>query len=379
MASTIGFSSPQNALQVRCNLLGQYFMAWAKQTSMHIAMEELEEKFAYIDLAAGAFTAIPEDSPSYAILEWASRQRNIRTQLYPLLNDGDAEQATTWQHCLHQLPRLEHFTFAPQVYQTTVDKTLQATIATVRSLPTLVSADWCANTGLSWDWLRDLVQLHPADCLLWVNYKQLLAWTKRKRDQEQLERTLGQQASHALKAAFKKRLSPAQKADYWKQLLEERLQKVVGGQLGLLCYTFYDEQDKTEQFLYFLTQNPVAYTRMRQIMHSESQLIEDGIGNLCYQPSQGARKAMCSPTLFGPMFELEQHLLGTYLHQTIQLIDLYEAQHWGRSLTKKNYIDALLNLEEKGQLKITRKRPPRGRVHPKGHLPDKTFLSFKPQ
>jgi hypothetical protein len=295
-----------------------------------------------------------------------------------LFNDSAAEQTAAWKHALEALPRLEHFTFAPQVEQTTVDIPLKENIATVRSLPTLISADLCANTGLSWDWLRDLVQGHPADCFLWVNYKQLLAWTRRKRDQEQLERVLGQQASHTLKAAFKKRLSPAQKEQYWKQLLEERLQEVVGQQLGLLCYTFYDEQDRAEQFLYFLTQNPASYTRMRQIMHSESQLIEDGIGNLCYQPSQGCRKSITSPTLFGPMFELEQHLLHTYLNQTIQLIDLYEAQHWGRSLTKKNYIDALLNLEEKGQLKITRKRPLRGHVHPKGHLPDKTFISFKP-
>lgn len=380
MASTIGFSSPENALQVCCNLLGHYFMPWAKQVSMQIAMEGLEEKFAYIDLAAGAMTGDPLLSPSYAVLEWASRQRNIRPQLYTLFNERDPEQWAAWKEGLEELPRLEHFTFAPQLHQSVVDTTLQQTIATVRSLPTLVMADWCINEGLTWEWLKELVQEHPADCLLGVNYQQLLQWGKRKKDHPQLERTLGITDSQTLKATFKKRLSASEKLVYWKQLLEERLQQVLGANHpGLLCYTFYDEKDKPSYFLYFLTRNPKAYTAMRQVMNAESQIIEDGIGNLAYQPSQGSRKSIASPTLFGPMFELEQHLLATYLNQTVQLIDLYEDQHWGRSLTKKNYIDALLNLEEKGQIKITRKRAPRGRTLPKHHLPDKTFLSFKPQ
>ncbi|MGH1336494.1 MAG: hypothetical protein ACRBFS_10230 [Aureispira sp.] len=380
MASTIGFSSPENAQQVCCNLLGHYFMPWAKQVSKRIAMEGLEEKFAYIDLAVGESTATPQDSPSYAILEWVSRQRNIRPLLYTLLNEKEGEKAVFWNNCLENLPRIEHFTFAPQLHQSMVDTPLQQHIATVRSLPTLVVADLCANEGLTWKWLRDLVQGHPADCVLSINYQQLLNWSKRKRDQEQLERILGEQASHALKVAFKKRLSATEKENYWKNLLEERLQEVLGANNpGLLCYTFYDEQDKTSRFLYFLTRDPKAYQAMRQVMNAESHIVEDGIGNLCYQPSRGPRKHQTSPTLFGPMFKLEQHLWATYLHQTIQLVDLYEEQHWGRSLTKKNYIDALLNLEEKGQIKITRKRAPRGRTVPKDHLPDKTFLSFKPQ
>lgn len=355
-------------------------MPWSQQVSTRIALEGLEEKFAYIDLAAGASSAVPEESPGYAILEWASRQRNIRTQFYTLFNETDEEKSAEWSKSLTKLPRLEHFTFAPQLTNTFIDPPLQQTVATVRSLPTLVNLDLCTNEGLTWEWLRDLVQLHPADCLLSVDYQRLLSWGKRKRDQEQLHRVLGEQASNALKAAFKKRLSAAQKEAYWKNLLEEHLQEVLGpNNPGLLCYTFYDNDHKTTRFLYFLSTNPAAYTAMRQVMNAESQVIEDGIGNLCYNPSQGPRQSITSPTLFGPMFELEQHLLATYLNKTVQLIDLYEDQHWGRSLTKKNYIDALLNLEEKGLIKITRKRAPRGRTLSKSHLPDKTFLSFKPQ
>lgn len=374
MASTIDFPPPKNVQQVYCNLLGQYFVHWAKQTSMHIAKEGLEEKFAYIDLAAAELVANPTKSPSYVILEWASQQPRIRSQLYTLLNERNAEKAAAWATCLDSLPALEHFTFAPQLYHSTIDNIVQQNIATVRSLPTLISADLCANEGLTWEWLRDLVQLHPADCFLWVNYQQLL--NKSKRNQERLQRILG---DNYLQTASKKRQSAAEKESYWKSVLEKHLQEVLGNpNLGLLCYSFFDEQDKIKYFLYFLTKDPKAYTTMRQIMNMESQVIEDGIGNLCYHPNQGARKFITSPTLFGPMFELEQHLLSTYLHQTIQFVDLYEEQHWGHSFTKKNYIDALLNLEEKGQIKITRKQVTRGRALPKRHLPNKTFISFRP-
>ncbi len=380
MASTIGFPNPENERQVRCNLLGRYFMPWAQGVSMRIVKEGLEEKFAYIDLAAGELDTLPEDSPCYVALEWASRQRTIRPQLYPLFNESDTEKAAQWSDSLKSLPRLEHFTFVPQLHHSTIDNALRQMVASVRALPTLLSADLCSNEGLTWEWLRELVQQHRADCLLWVDYQRLSGWVKRQRDQDQLHRVLGEQAANALKETFKKRLRAPEKAAYWKALLEERLLEVLGADSpGLLCFTFYDAQDKLVRWLYFLTNNPTAYTAMREVMNGESQLIEDGIGNHAYAPSQGARRRISSPTLFGPMFELEQHLLATYRNQTIQLIDLYEEQHWGRSLTKNNYIDALLNLEEKQLIKITRKRAPRGRTLPKGHLPDKTFLSFKPQ
>jgi three-Cys-motif partner protein len=380
MAATIGFSNPENEQQLRCNLLGRYFMPWAKQVSMRIFKEQLEEKFAYIDLAVGRADLLAEESPSYAVLKWASRQRNLRPQLYTLFNESNPEKEEQWRAAVNSLPRLDQFTFTPQVCCAPVDQDIRKAVASVRSLPTLLSADLCQNQGLTWEWLQELVQVHRADCFLWVDFECLQSWNKRKRDREQLHRIFGQTGTAVLQQGLKKRRKAADKEAYWKAMLEQRLIQVLGADhLGLLCFSFYDKADKATQSLYFLTLNPEAYVNMRAIMSNESQTIEDGIGDCAYYPNKGAQRRVASPTLFGPMFELEQHLLRTYRNQTMQVVDLYEEQHWGRALTKKNYIDALLNLEKKGLIKITRKRAPRGRSLPKDHLPDKTFLSFKPQ
>lgn len=377
---TIGYAQPSNAAQVRLNLVGRYFAQWASMTLQRIFREQLEEKLAYLDLSACQEGEVPADWLSAALLPWANRHRILRQQLFSLLHDANEARLEQLKQCLSAPETIDRLSFTPQWSHGSLDASLKKVAAKVRSLPTLAVVDFCAYEGVTWEWLYELVQRHGADVVLTIDVAWVLQHLNRKKQRPTLVRLLGEMGLTQLQAAFKtQRYSYAQKVQQcWTilhQQVQDTLHEVPEG--GHLRFTFCDVRERPSQWLLFLTTQDAPYSLMRQLMTEESQLLVDGIGNLQYIPNQPTQQILQSPTLFGPLFELEQELLEAYKNQTIQLIDLYQAHHRGRSLIRQNYHDALLRLEKQGAIKITRERPGRGRRFPKSHLTDKAFISFK--
>lgn len=377
---SIGFDAPQNAAQVRINLIGRYFMQWAPSTLRTIFKNQWEEKLAYLDLSACQGGDEPEHWVSAALLPWANRQRNLRTQLFTLLNEKDEVQVSNLRTYLQAPGQTDRLAFEPQFYHSTVDSTVRNAVATVRSLPTFAILDAWHYEGVTWEWLYELIQQHRADCVLTLDLSLLLKHFNSKKQTPRLIRLLGEQGLTTLRQAFKaKRHSHAEKITAIERLLEIHLQETLDDlpQGGYLRFEFCDTRERPTQWLFFLTPHDQAYTTMRTLFTEESQLLEDGVGNLRYVEGQPTRQPIQCPTLFGPLFELQQELLRTYQNQTMQFMDLYAMHHRKRSFIRKNYLDALLALEEQGAIKITRERPGRGRKFPKAHLTNKAFISFK--
>lgn len=379
-SQTIGYAQPNNAAQVRLNLIGRYFAQWASMTLQHIFRAQLEEKLAFLDLSACHEGEAPADWLSAALLPWANHHRTLRQQLFSLLHDANKARLEQLQQQLSAPETIDRLSFEPQWSHGVLDASLKKTIAKVRSLPTLAVVDFCTYKGVTWEWLYELVQLHGADLVLTIDVAWVLQHLNRKKQRPTLVRLLGETGLTHLQTSFKaQRYNYTQKVQQcWSvlhQQVRDMLQEAPEG--GHLRFTFCDERGRPNQWLLFLTTQDAPYSLMRQLMTEESQLLVDGIGNLQYIPNQPTQQILQSPTLFGPLFELEQELLTVYKNQTIQLIDLYQAHHRGRSLIRQNYHDALLRLEKQGAIKITRERPGRGRQFPKSHLTDKAFISFK--
>lgn len=380
-STTIGYAQPSTAAQVRLNLVGRYFAQWASMTLQRIFREQLEEKLAYLDLSACHAGHAPADWLPAALLPWANRHRTLRQQLFTLLHEQDEQRLALLQEQLQQPETIDRLAFEPQWRVGPLDATIKKAVAKVRSLPTLMVLDFCHYEGVTWDWLYELVQRHGAEVVLTIDVAWVLKHLYRKKQGPQLVRLLGEAGLVQLQTAFKaQRYTYAQKAQQCWTILQSHLEDTLAdtAEGGHLRFTFCDERARPSQWLLFLTTKDAPYTLMRQLMTEESQFLVDGIGDLQYIPDQPTKQPIQSPTLFGPLFELEQELLHTYKNQTIQLIDLYQAHHRGRSLIRQNYHDALLRLEEQGTIKITRERPGRGRQFPKSHLTDKAFISFKP-
>lgn len=377
MATSIYYPSPQNELEVRANIVLKYFLKWSKQLTSTIKQESLEEKFAFVDLSASWGLDQHHQSIATKVLQLAAKNRFIREMLSIVINDKQEETVAQITESITKIDLIETFTFPPNIYFSEVNKDVLGTLSTIKTLPTLVLLDLYNYEGIHLNLVHNLVYKSNADCLLLFDYKSIYNSINKKKKEAMLLRIFGSTITHQLKVAFKEKLPKHQKESIILDAFQKRLIEVMGDHLlhPPLRYKFYDAQNKTSHFLFFLTTNKTNYALMREIFRTESQIIEDGIGNLEYNPNKGPQQKITSQTLFGSMFNLEQELLQTYKSQTLQIIDIYENHHSNKALVKKNYIDALLNLERKNKITVTRKRQ---RMRPHNHigLNDNIFVSF---
>jgi three-Cys-motif partner protein len=382
MSSSRLYPFPKNELEVRSNIILKYVKQWSAQLIQTIKMEELEEKFAFIDLCAGfglensTAACSPEYSEAIAVkvLQLTAKNKALRSMLSTVLNDKETEVIANITKDITNIDFVETLTFQPSINLSEVDVPVLSALSLIKTLPTLVVLDWWNYKGVNAELVQNLVHKSTADCLFIFDYKSILSAFPKKSKQEDLVRIFGATILHQLKENLKGRIPVYQKEKIILNALRNRLNQAVKTPY-LLQYKFYDSQNKTSHFLFFISQNQAAYTLMREVFCSESQVIEDGIGNLEYNPNKGGQQKITSQTLFGSMFHLEQDLLQTYKSQTLQIIDIYENHHSGKTLVKKNYIDALLNLERKNQITVTRKRQ-RMRLQNKIGLNDSIFVSF---
>lgn len=378
MVTSISKQHPKNELEVRSNIVLNYFSKWSKQLISSIRRNDLEEKFAFIDLSAGwGLDPLQQTSIATKILTLAANDQSLKTMLSSLINDKDEATIAHITKGITNINLIETFTFPPLINFSTVDGNVHTALSSIKTLPALALLDFWNYEGIHWKLIKELVHNSNADLLLIFDYQSIYSSINKKKKQDDLLRIFGKSVNEQLKNDFKKRLSPFQKEVLILKAFEKRLKKSMNRTLLLpLQYKFYNNKNKTSHFLFFLTKNKKAYTLMREIFRSESQIIEDGIGNLEYNPNHGPQRKITSQTLFGSMFNLEQELLKTYKSQTLQFIDIYENHHSDKALVKKNYVDALLNLEKKNKITVTRKRHQRMPFTDSTGLNDKVFVSF---
>lgn len=379
MSSSRLYPFPKNELEVRSNIILKYFQQWSSQLIRNIQMEGWEEKFAFIDLCAGfGLENLDSDASTEVIatkiLQLTTKNKALRSMLSSVLNDKETEVIANITKNITNIELIENLTFQPSINLSEVDASVLSSLSLIKTLPTLAILDWWNYKGIHLELLQNLVQKSKADCLLLFDYKSILAALPKKSKQEDLIRMFGSVILNPLKEQLKGRVPAYKKEQFILNALNKRLKQIAKTPY-LLQYKFYNSKNKTSHFLCFISQNQAAYTLMKEVFCSESQVIEDGIGNLEYNPNKGVQQKISSQTLFGSMFHLEQDLLQTYKSQTLQIIDIYENHHSGKALVKKNYIDALLNLERKNQITVTRKRQ-RMRLQNDLGLNDSIFVSF---
>lgn len=377
MTAPTFYTSPSNELEVRSNIVLKYFQKWANYTIKKIESEQLEEKFAFVDLCAAWKKADHQIAIGTKVLQFAVKNTTLRNMLTTVFNDCDTTAIADLTGEWTAIDLIETLHFAPSINYSDVDDNLKHHLATIQSLPMLILIDLWNYEGIDLSFIQTLVKQKKADCLLTFDYQSILQKINKKGNANQIERIFGKKRAQLLQEKLKKTRSAYKKEQWILKAFLETLQKKLGKKIPQpLHFKFFDSKNKTSHYLFFITQNEYAYTLMREILCQESQIIEDGIGNLSYNPNKGKQLHISSPTLFGSMFHLEQELLSTYRSQTLQLIDLYTNHNWGRSLIKKNYIDALLNLEKKNKVTITRKLNRHLAFQRPNHINDNVFVSF---
>ena len=152
----------------------------------------------------------------------------------------------------------------------------------------------------------------------------------------------GQDRADALRAELPGK-TPVQREALILERLAEAI-KELGGRY-VLPFRFRNANGtRSTHHLVFVSKHVKGYEIMKEIMAKESSTHDDGVPSLEYSPADAN-----TPLLFSlkrSMEQLRELLLSKYGGRTLPMIEIYNQHHVDTPFIKRNYKDALLELEK---------------------------------
>ncbi len=145
----------------------------------------------------------------------------------------------------------------------------------------------------------------------------------------------------------------------------------MGGRFVLPFRFKNTNSNRTSHHLIFVSKHVLGYTIMKEVMAKESSEQNQGVSSFEYNPA-----TVEQPLLFKlaePLDELGEILLTEFEGKRASLIDIFDSHHVGRKYIKKNYKDALGELEKHGKITVA---DPQGKKRRKGTFADRLIVEF---
>ena len=337
-------SSEQSA--VKTAIVSKYFDFWAKVIIPQV-LKSQEKKIAYLDLFAGPgrYKDGTKSTPLF-ILEKAINDPTMSQVLVTIFNDKDEKNAQSLQTAIDAIPGIEKLKFRPVIWNKEVGSEMVKEFSSMRLVPTLFFVDPWGYKGLSLQLVNSVLKDWGCDCIFFFNYNRINMGLTNPFVHEHMNALFGEDRAELLR----KKLATLPPDDRETCIVEE-LCEALGAKQGRFVLPFGFKNDKgtrTSHHLIFVSKHVLGYSIMKDIMAKESSLHEQGVPSFQYSPADGR-----FPLLFElnrPLDDLEEMLLSQFAGKTLTMNEIFEGHQVGRRFIKKNYKDALKQMETKGTI-----------------------------
>jgi hypothetical protein len=109
---------------------------------------------------------------------------------------------------------------------------------------------------------------------------------------------------------------------------------------------------------------------MKEVMAKESSAAHQGVPSFEYDPSEGGEPFLFDP--YRPLDDLKESLVEDFADRQLTMLQVYEEHSVGTPFIKKNYKQALMDLEGQGKISA---RPP-AKERKKGTFADRVLVAF---
>ena len=360
--------------QIKSAIVDKYFGAWAKviipTVKKHRAMDP---RILYVDLFAGPgrYQDGTRSTP-LLILERAIKDEDLRQMLVTVFNDVDSSNTRSLESAIRALPGIETLRNAPRVHTQEVGEKIVRAYQQANLPPTLAFVDPWGYKGLSLQLVNAILKNWGCDCIFFFNYNRINMGLHNDAVREHMEALFGAERTRFLQGRLEF-LSPEQRELTIVEELAQAL-KEMGGKY-VLPFGFRNEQgSRTTHYLIFVSKHHRGYDIMKEIMAKESSRHEQGVPTFIYSPADERQPLLFEYTR--PLDELGRMLLETFAGEQLTMAEVYEQHNVGRRYIKKNYKEALLQLEQAGQITVT--LPPHKKRRRSGTFADDLGVIFPP-
>jgi len=365
------FNEQKEQSLIKARIVEKYFWAWAKVIISKVKKGSSSvQKIAYVDLFAGAgrYKDGSKSTP-VKVLETAIADPDMRNMLVSIFNDADVKNVNSLQQAIDSIPGIENLKYRPRISKYEVGENIVKTFQSMKLVPTLLFVDPWGYKGLSLQLVNSVVKDWGCDCIFFFNYNRINMGLSNDAVKEHINALFGQVGADQLRERLKT-LTPQERELTVVEYICEAL-KEMGGKYVLPFRFRHEMGNRTSHHLIFVSKHPKGYEIIKEIMAKESSEQTQGVPSFEYNPA-----TLQQPLLFEltrPLDQLESMLLDNFSGKTMTMAEIYDQHHVGKLYIKKNYKDALRNLESQGKITV---HPPAGKKRRKGTFADDLKVTF---
>ncbi len=217
------------------------------------------------------------------------------------------------------------------------------------TIPTLSFIDPWGYKGLSLPLVRVLVKDWGCDSIFFFNYRRINPGI----ENEVLEKPISDLFTKEVLFELREKVLGKEPFEREEIILQAVKDVFKGwGMDFVLPFPFKSESGKrTTHYLIFVSKSDLGYNIMKDIMGKSSSSHIQSVPSFEYNPAAAKIKQLSIIFEFEkPLNKLQKMLLNDFADSTRSMKQIYENHHVGKNYIKKNYKDALLNLETKVKL-----------------------------
>jgi three-Cys-motif partner protein len=304
-------------------------------------------KVVHLDLWAGRgqYDDGSESTP-LMVLRNAIADPVVRKSLMTIFNDK--EHAAELRAAIDALPGIDTLAYKPEVLNMALGSGTPAILHKVRPMigqaPTLAFLDPWGYTGLTRDLIRSLLRDWACEVMFFFNFNRVNMDITNEIVKPHIEALFGPERLTSLRAVVAELEGQARERAVMAALYE--MVREVGGRLILPFRFAKDGSNRTSHYLIFVSKHFLGYKIMRDVMwKASSYRAEDGVASFEFNSN---------PPLFiadGRSVEALADMLMSDLAGSMMTVkQVFEQHSIGKLYVSRNYKDALLLLEERGQL-----------------------------
>lgn len=340
MQSNTFFLESREQSKVKMEIVIKYFDAWSKVVIPWARRQS--KKIAYVDLFAGPGSYQDGTmSTPLIVLEKAIQDPQMREMLVTLFNDANEDFARSLENAIRSLPGVEKLKYPPEIHHIEVGDDMAEMFQRMHLVPTLSFIDPWGYKGLSLNLVRSVLKDWGCDCIFFFNYNRINMGLANDLVREHMDALFGTTRADALRASLGM-LSPYERELTIIEELVKSLQN-MGGEYVLPFRFVTDQGTRTSHHLIFVSKHVRGYEIMKEIMATECSRTEQGVPTFEYSPAD--RRFCFLFELSRPLDDLTEMLLSEFAGQTLDMQDVYDKHHVGKRYIKRNYKDALRQLE----------------------------------
>lgn len=347
--STDFFAEQKTQSLIKTEILRKYFDVW----SNIMVTRNKVAKLNYVDLFSGPGT-YEDGSPSTPmhIVDHCIKSPKLHDKIVFLFNDKNKRAIDQLEVNISSMENFDILKHEPIFLQSEVDDNFTQLFNGKNLSPTFSFVDPFGYKGVTKQLIFSLIKDFGSDCIMFFNFNRVRMGITNPLVDQHMKAIFGDEIHE-----YMKKVMPTMDKELKEPFIIEMLSQSLSnsGTNLVLPFKFVSEaKNQTSHYIILISKSTLGYQIMKDIMAKESTLQEEGIAGFSYIPVKHLtnRKSIQLSILDGfeesEMDKLKERILKNFKGNTLKMIELFELDNIGTSYTKKNYKEALRQLENSG-------------------------------